>query len=206
MRVVIVDDDKLVCSSLKVILEANKEIIVAAVGNDGRQAVALFENHQPDVLLMDIRMEVMSGLDSAELILVKFPQAKILFLTTFSDDEYIIRALKMGARGYMLKQNFESIVPALRAVMIGHRVFGDEVVERIPVMLQEHRKPDFSRYGIHDKEAGLIALVAQGLNNKEIAEELYLSEGTIRNYLSIILEKLHLRDRTQLAVFFYKNH
>lgn len=147
----------------------------------------------------------MSGLDAAEIILSFDPAARILFLTTFSDDEYIIRALKMGARGYILKQNYESIVPSLKAVYNGQSVFGDDIVSRIPDMLQKNRKPDFSRYGISEKEAEIIALVAEGMNNKEIASALYLSEGTVRNYISVILEKLLLRDRTQLAVFYYKN-
>jgi DNA-binding NarL/FixJ family response regulator len=205
MRVVIVDDDKLVCASLKTILEANADITVVALGSDGRHAATIYEQHQPDVLLMDIRMGAVSGLDAAELIMSRNPHARVLFLTTFSDDEYIIRALKMGARGYMLKQSFESIVPALKAVMMGHSVFGEDIVDRIPRILREGSRPDFSSLGINDKEAELIALVAQGLNNKEIAEHLHLGEGTVRNYLSVILEKLHLRDRTQLAVFFYKN-
>jgi len=160
MKVVIVDDDKLVCASLKTILEAYKDISVAAVGYDGKQAATLFKMHQPDVMLMDIRMNDVSGLDAAELILSLNPQARVLFLTTFSDDEYIIRALKMGARGYMLKQNFESIVPALEAVMIGHSVFGDEIVGRIPRILQEGCRPDFLSFGISDREAELVALVA----------------------------------------------
>src|SRR5690606_7007044 len=122
------------------------------------------------------------------------PSARILFLTTFSDDEYIIRALKMGSRGYLLKQNYESIVPSLKAVYNGQSVFGDDIVSRIPTMLQKSRKPDFSKYGISEKEAEIITLVADGMNNKEIAATLYLSEGTVRNYLSVILEKLQLRD------------
>lgn len=205
MNVVIVDDDKLVGASLKIILEASGEVKVVGVGCNGQEAIALYELHKPDILLMDIRMDTMSGLDAAEKILSSDPAARILFLTTFSDDEYIIRALKMGSCGYMLKQNFESIMPALKAVYNGQSVFGDDIVSRIPTMLQKSHRPGFSRYGISEKEAEIIALVADGMNNKEIAGALYLSEGTVRNYLSVILEKLHLRDRTQLAVFYYKN-
>ena len=104
-----------------------------------------------------------------------------------------------------MKQNYESIVPSLKAVYNGQSVFGDDIVSRIPTMLQKSRKPDFSKYGISEKEAEIITLVADGMNNKEIAATLYLSEGTVRNYLSVILEKLQLRDRTQLTVFYYKN-
>ena len=201
MNVVVVDDDKLVGASLKTILEASGEVNVVGVGCSGQDAISLYERHKPDVLLLDIRMAGMSGLDAAEEILSSDPSARILFLTTFSDDEYIIRALKMGSRGYLLKQNYESIVPSLKAVYNGQSVFGDDIVSRIPTMLQKSRKPDFSKYGISEKEAEIITLVADGMNNKEIAATLYLSEGTVRNYLSVILEKLQLRDRTQLTVF-----
>jgi len=205
MKVVVVDDDKLVIASLKTILEASSEVQVVGIGCSGQEAIDLYKHHKPDILLMDIRMSGMSGLDAAETILSSDPAARILFLTTFSDDEYIIRALKMGARGYILKQNYESIVPSLKAVYNGQSVFGDDIVSRIPDMLRKNRKPDFSKYGISEKEAEIIVLVAEGMNNKEIASTLYLSEGTVRNYLSVILEKLQLRDRTQLAVFYYKN-
>jgi len=205
MKVVVVDDDKLVGVSLKTILEASGEVQVVGIGCSGQDAIDLYRHHKPDILLMDIRMSSMSGLDAAEIVLASDPAARILFLTTFSDDEYIIRALKMGARGYILKQNYESIVPSLKAVYNGQSVFGDDIVSRIPDMLRKNRKPDFSKYGISKKEAEIIVLVAEGMNNKEIASTLYLSEGTVRNYLSVILEKLQLRDRTQLAVFYYKN-
>lgn len=167
MNVVVVDDDKLAGASLKIILEASGEVKVPGVGCSGQEAIELFEHHHADILLMDIRMSGMSGLDAAERILASDPSARILFLTTFSDDGYIIAALKMGARGYLLKQNYESIVPSLKAVYNGQSVFGDEIVSRLPDMLQNNRRPDFSRYGISDKEAEIIALVSEGMNNKE---------------------------------------
>ena len=205
MRVIVVDDDKLVAISLKTILEADGGIAVVGTGYNGAEAIALYQEEKPDVLLMDIRMEGMSGLEAAEHILAEFPEARILFLTTFSDDEYIVKALSMGAKGYILKQDFEGIVPALKAVCGGQSVFGGEVVGKIPVLMQSKEEFDYSRYDVNEKEQALIELVAEGLSNKEIAEELFLSEGTVRNYISAILEKLALRDRTQLAVFYYKN-
>lgn len=205
MRVVVVDDDKLVAISLKTILEADEEIAVVGTGYNGEEAIALYEQHKPDVLLMDIRMGVMSGLEAAEHILKSNSEAKILFLTTFSDDEYIVKALSIGAKGYILKQDFEGIVPALKAVCGGQSVFGGEVMGKIPVLMQSKEEFDYSRYDISEKEKGIIELVADGFSNKEIAEKLYLSEGTVRNYISSVLEKLALRDRTQLAVFYYKN-
>lgn len=206
MRVLIVDDDRLVAISLKTILEADASVAVVGMGHDGKEAVHLYGELAPNVLLMDIRMDGMTGLEAAEQILVKDNAAKILFLTTFSDDEYIVKALNMGAKGYLLKQDFEGIVPALKAVDGGQSVFGGEIVGKIPVLLQTRGEADLREYDISEKEQGIIELVADGLSNREIAEKLFLSEGTVRNYISTILEKLSLRDRTQLAVFYYKNY
>lgn len=205
MKILVVDDDRLVCQSLRTIIEAQGDIDVIGMGHNGEEAIALYRQLKPDVLLMDIRMEVMTGLEAAAVILAADQTARILFLTTFLDDEYIIKALKMGAKGYIIKQDFESIVPSLRAVQIGQSVFGQDIVTKIPGLINqlEHREAD--RFDLSDKELELIDRVAQGLSNREIAESLYLSEGTVRNRISVILEKLNLRDRTQLAIFFYKN-
>lgn len=205
MNVLIVDDDRVVGISLKTILEAEPDITVPALGKDGAEAIALYKEHHPDILLIDIRMEGMNGLDAAATILATDPAAKILFLTTFSDDEYIIRALRLGAKGYLLKQDFESIVPALHAVYGGQNVFGSDVVKKIPDILSSPKEPDVSELPLNEKEIEIMKLVAEGLNNKEIAQNLFLSEGTVRNYLSSTLEKLALRDRTQLAIFYYKH-
>ncbi len=205
MNIIIVDDDRLVCVSLKTILEADTEISVIDTGTNGRQAIELYRRHKPDILLMDIRMDTMTGLDAGELLLREYPDARILYLTTFSDDAYIIRALKIGAKGYLLKQNFESIIPALKAVYTGQRVFGDEIVTRLPALIQGSATPGFSNFDLTEKEIELLVHIAQGLSNREISEALYLSEGTVRNYISLLLEKLNLRDRTQLAIFYYKN-
>ena len=205
MRVLIVDDDRLVCESLKIILQADPEIEVAGTGGGGREAVELFKKLMPDVLLMDIRMEGMTGLEAGEQILAEMPDARILYLTTFSDDEYIIKALRIGAKGYLLKQKLDNIAPALKAVYSGQSVFGSEIVTRLPKLMQNSQNTDYESYGISGKEQEIIALVAKGMNNREIAESLFLSEGTVRNYLSSILDKLDLRDRTQLAVFYF-NH
>lgn len=205
MKVLIVDDDKLVCVSLKVILESDRDIEVVAFGYNGEMAIKLYETLKPDILLIDIRMEIMTGLKGAEIILAKHKDAKILFLTTFLDDEYIIKALNIGSKGYLIKQNFESIIPCLKAVQAGQTVFGGEIITKIPSLIAEKSKLKFSNFDISEKEFEIIARVADGLNNKEISEKLFLSEGTIRNYISAILEKLNLRDRTQLAIFYYKN-
>lgn len=205
MNIIIVDDDCLVSGALKTILEVNGDIQVTAVGADGREAIELYRKYRPDVLLMDIRMKEMNGLDAAGEILREFPDAKILLLTTFSDDEYIIKALRLGAKGYLLKQDYASILPALRAVDSGQIVFGHEIVRKLPDLIQKKTLLDYSEYEINDREYEIIQWIAEGLSNKEIAAKMFLSEGTVRNYLSSILDKLSLRDRTQIAVFYYQH-
>ncbi len=205
MNVLIVDDDHIVSISLKTILEASGTIHVVGIGSNGHDAIKLYEIHQPDVILMDIRMDDMTGLEAADTILERHKKAKILFLTTFSDDDYIIRALNIGAKGYILKQDFDSIVPAIEAVGKGQSVFDGEIVSKLPNMISNQPAFDYEKAQITKKELEIIELVAEGLNNKEISEEVCLSEGTIRNYLSSIMEKLKVRDRTQLAIFYLKN-
>lgn len=202
MRTIIIDDDQLVVMSLKTILEADSRVEVAGVGYDGTDAVKLYTLHRPDVVLMDIQMRQMSGIEAAEQILKADSLARILFLTTFSDDDYIVRALSVGAKGYILKQDFNGIIPALMAVGQGQSVFGGEIAGRLPRLTQPRQEFDYTRYGISEKEREIIAAVAAGKSNREIADEFFLSEGTVRNYISTILDKLELRDRTQLAVFY----
>ena len=216
MRVLVVDDDVFVTMSLKTILESDSDIEVVAIGNNGEEAISLYNEHKPDVLLMDIRMDTMNGLDTAEKIFATEKTANILFLTTFSDDEYIIKALNLGARGYLLKQDFESIIPAIKAAYSGQSVFGGQIVSKLPSLMDKGASDNDSlslKNNIEDKvfpeditnkEIEVMEQVAKGLNNKEIAANLYLSEGTVRNYISTILEKLDLRDRTQLAIYYLK--
>ncbi|NLC18869.1 MAG: response regulator transcription factor [Clostridiales bacterium] len=206
MKILLVDDDKLVCSSLKIILSSDPEVSIAGIGYGGQEAIQLYMKLKPDILLMDIRMEGMSGLEAGEEILRRYPGAKILYLTTFLDDDYIIKALHIGAKGYMLKQDFDSLLPALKAVYAGQNVFGNEIITKLPNLLGRTGEAKMIRqYGISDKELEIIKKIAEGLSNREIAEQLFLSEGTIRNNISTILDKLNLRDRTQLAIFYYKN-
>lgn len=128
-----------------------------------------------------------------------------MLLTTFSDDEYIVKALKCGVKGYLLKQDYASILPAIRAVCTGQTVFGTQIISRLPELLERKSAFDYATYEITEKERAVMKLVADGKSNKEIAGEMFLSEGTIRNYISGILDKLNLRDRTQLAVFYLRN-
>ena len=205
MRILIIDDDNLALAYLKTILEAEPAIEVVRSGNSGQQAIELYQRIKPDVLLMDIRMDEMTGIEAAEEILAADKEAKILFLTTFSDDAYIAKAFQIGAKGYILKQNFDSIAPSVKAVCMGQRVFGDEIITKLPGLEGNRIKLGISKFNITEKEMEIIVQVANGLSNKEIAKALFLSEGTVRNYISVILEKLNLRDRTQLAVYYYKH-
>lgn len=209
MKVVIIDDDKLVAASLKTIVESDPEIEVLATGSSGQEAIDLYSKHNPDVLLSDIRMEGMTGLEAGDKILSLHPDAKLLYLTTFNDDEYIVKALSIGAKGYIIKQDFDSIIPSLKAVNSGQSVFGNEITEKLPNILSnketESTSFDFTAFDLTDQDAEIVKCVAEGLSNKEIADKLFLSEGTVRNYISNILSKLDLRDRTNLAIFYYKN-
>lgn len=206
MRVIIVDDDMLVAMSLKTILDIDEDIDIVATGNSGEKAIELYEEHEPDILLMDIRMANLTGLEAGEVILGKYKDARILYLTTFMDDEYIVKAIRLGAKGYILKQDFEGIAPAIKAVYRGQSVFGQEIVGRLPELMEKSNAASCQDYDLSEKENEIIADVADGLSNKEIAEKRFLSEGTVRNYISTILEKIDLRDRTQLAIFYLKGY
>ncbi|MBQ7470773.1 MAG: response regulator transcription factor [Pseudobutyrivibrio sp.] len=207
-RILLIDDDELITMSLEMIISAEEDFQVVGKGNSGKEAVKLYDELTPDILLMDIRMADMNGLEAAEVILEKHPDATILFLTTFSDDEYIVKALKLGVKGYLLKQDYKSLPVALHAAIDGQSVFGGAIVDKLPALMNKTDKGSGFNYqdkDITEKEYEVIQLVAEGFSNKEIAQKLFLSEGTVRNYLSTILEKLELRDRTQLAIFYLKN-
>lgn len=203
MKVIVIDDDQLVEMSLTTILCSDPDIEVVGSGHDGSDAVAFYKKLSPDVVLMDIQMKQMSGLDAAQRILHMDKNAKILLLTTFSDEEYIVKALEIGVKGYVLKQDFEAIIPSLKAVYGGQSVFGGEVMSKIPALQTSKRAFSYEEYDINEKEQEIIEQVAMGKSNREIARTLFLSEGTVRNYISSIFEKLSLRDRTQLVVFYY---
>ena len=264
IRTVVVDDDPFVRMSLQTILDAQDDIEICALGGSGEEAVDLYERERPDVLLMDIQMPGMGGLDAAELILGTHDDARIVFLTTFSDDEYIVRALRIGAKGYLVKQEVATIAPALRAVVAGQNVLGTEVLDRMDALMRAGTMPSSApatpsaapslrlspeasralragggfrreeKEGLHgagnrradlqgdamtgtpasgqassqeltERERAIVELVAEGLDNKEIAARLYLSEGTVRNHISAILQKLDLKNRTQLVVRYYRD-
>ncbi|BBM17159.1 DNA-binding response regulator [Enterococcus avium] len=207
IRVAVVDDDRLVTESLSTILESTGEIKVVGSAYSANEAVSLYLKEKPDVLLTDIRMGENTGIDAAKEIFKHHPEAAILSLTTFSDDNYIREALSIGIKGYLIKQDLASILPAIKAVNNGQSVFGTEIVGKLNTFLREGRSAfNEHEYLLSERERSILLQVANGKNNKEIAKELFLSEGTVRNNISQLLEKLEVRDRTQLAIFYYKNY
>lgn len=216
MRIAIVDDDPIVCQSLETILTATDTADVLWSANDGGAAIRRYfespENH-PDILLIDIQMPGMNGLDAAREILTKDPAARILFLTTFSDQAYIEQAMRLGTKGYLIKQDVAAIAPALHAVMAGQVVLGAEVLGKLTERTPNPADSDDSRDTadsieglLGEREREITALVAEGLDNRDIAARLFLSEGTVRNRISAILDKLGLTNRTQLAILWLNAH
>jgi len=204
ITVVIIDDDPFVTTSLQTILESTEEIRVLGIGHCAKDAIDLYETHRPDVLLTDIRMPEQTGIDAAKEILAKFPHAILLLLTTFKDEEYIREAFSIGVKGYLIKQNLQAIIPSVKASYNGQVVFGNEIVETFTQLMKNEPSID-NQDSFSEREFAIIKEVAAGKNNKEIADALYLSDGTVRNYISQLLEKLGLRDRTQLAIYFYQH-
>ncbi|MCR9036422.1 response regulator [Tractidigestivibacter montrealensis] len=207
MRVIVVDDDAIVVRSLSTILGAEPDIEVAGTGTSGEEAVSLFSMCEPDVVLMDIQMPGVDGLSAAEKILAANPAARVVFLTTFSDDDYIVRALRLGARGYLIKQDVGTIAPALRSVMAGQSVLEGEVLARAAALSADCVRPQREEpemRGLTEREREVVRAIADGMSNVEVAAALYMSEGTVRNHISSILAKLGLRNRTQIAVYYYR--
>lgn len=219
MRIAIVDDDPIVCQSLETILAATGAGDVLWTANDGDAAVRRYfetPSSHPDVLLIDIQMPGRDGLDAAREILARDPAARILFLTTFSDRNYIAQAMDLGAKGYLIKQDVAAVAPALQAVMAGQVVLGAEVLGKLTGAADPSgTDPAHAAEGVPggsldallgERERDIAALVAEGLDNRDIAATLYLSEGTVRNRISAILDKLGLANRTQLAIAWINGH
>ncbi|MFR2032034.1 MAG: response regulator [Collinsella sp.] len=207
MRLIVVDDDRLVVDSLKIILGAQPQIEVVGTGANGDDAVALTPSTH-DIALLDIQMPGRDGLSAAREILERDPAARVVFLTTFSDDEYIVSALKLGARGYLIKTDVAAIPPALAQVMDGKRVLEGKAIEDInfdgaDVEAGAARRPA-AFASLTDREFEVAELIARGLDNKEIAATAYMGEGTVRNHISSILAKMGLRNRTQIAIAYLR--
>ncbi|MBZ9685525.1 response regulator transcription factor [Clostridium estertheticum] len=206
MKIIIVDDDGLIRDSLKLLIELEEDMEVIGTAKNGMEAFELCKANNPDIVLMDIRMPVMDGVLGTKLIKENFHDIKVVLLTTFKDDEYIREAVMNGAEGYILKnQSSDSIIESLRTVFKGNVVFEKDIISSIKGMLKEENKKEPSHFNLSEREFEILALISDGLSNKEIAEKLFLGEGTVRNYITNVLGKLWLRDRTQLAIFYLKN-
>lgn len=212
IRVLLVDDQDILVQGLKLILGTEEDIEICGTANDGKKAYEVCKWNRPDVVLMDIQMPEMNGVEATAIIKKQFPDIKIIVLTTFNDDQYIYDALKNGASGYMLKDTSPAeIAKAVRTVYNGGALIQSEVavkvIDKFSQLAKETvDKPIDSKVELlTEREIEICKLIAEGKNNQEIAEELFLSQGTVKNHITRILIKLDLRDRTQLAVFTIKN-
>lgn len=205
IRVLIVDDVKILCQGLSVTLKQDREIEVIGEVYNGKDAVAFCDKEQPDIVLMDMRMPEYDGAYATSMIKKKHPDIKVLVLTTFDDEETVKAALQSGADGYILKEmEDEIIISSVKSVYHGVNVLGNTVFS----MMKESAKESQScaeNKDINKRERELLVFISKGYNNKEIAQKLSLAEGTVRNGISKLLEKLELKDRTQLAIYAVKN-
>jgi len=211
IKVMLVDDEQLIRSGLKIMLETYPDIEVIHQAGNGREAFECCQMEVPDVVLMDIRMPVSTGIEGTKLIKEAYPEVKIVMVTTFQDTEYIVEAMQYGASGYLLKDSsYEAIYDGIKVALSGKVVMDATVSEKLVMQPKAQttteQQTDISSLGLTEREIELIRLVSQGLNNKEISEALFLSEGTVKNNISTILSKLALRDRTQLVIFAYDHH
>jgi len=199
MKLIIVDDDELIRESLTLTLTLEDDIEVVGVAEDGGRAIALCEKEKPDIVLMDIRMPHIDGIGATRLIKERFPTIKIMMLTTFADKANIQQALSAGADGYLLKTDeIETIAGKLRALMSDVGILDADVLKQLT------RPVNPLMDSLSTRERDITRLVAQGLTNKEIANQLFLSEGTVRNKILMIMEKLDVNNRTQLGIAYYE--
>ena len=208
IRLIIADDEMLIRTGLKIMLEASGNVEVLALAENGRAAFEACTIHRPDVVLMDIRMPESNGIEGTKLIKEAFPEVKVLIVTTFQDTEYIVEAVQNGASGYLLKDSSpDAILDGIKVALSGKVVMDTVISEALltNTSVEKEESFDAEKWGLTTREVELIAQVAKGLSNKEIAQTLFLSEGTVKNNISTILSKLELRDRTQLVIFAYEN-
>lgn len=209
IKVLIADDQELIRQSLKIVLNDRENIEVTDAVANGQEVILSVRKNKPDVILMDIRMPKMDGVQCTKIIKENYSDIKIIILTTFDDDEYVYNALKFGASGYLLKGvSMDELANAISTVQSGRAMINPDIATKVLNLFSKMAKADFSiqvgKEGIEEltkTEWKIIEQVEYGSSNKEIAESLKLSEGTVRNYLSAILNKLDLRDRTQLAIW-----
>ena len=209
MKLIIADDQELLRESLKIVLSMDPEIEIIATCPDGKAVLDVMKREVADVILMDIRMPVMDGVYCTKLLKTDWPQTKVIILTTFDDDDFVFSALKYGASGYLLKGvGMDELIHAIKTVHSGGALINPNIASKVVSFFSEMGTPErfitvdeSGKKEITATEWKVVSLIGLGLSNKEIASKLFLSEGTVRNYLSSILAKLMLRDRTQLAIW-----
>jgi DNA-binding NarL/FixJ family response regulator len=203
IRLLIVDDQEIFRQGLAALLSVEDNLEVLGQASNGEEAIALTEQLQPDVILMDVRMPVCDGVVATGKIHQRFPWIKILVLTTFDDDEYIWRSLQAGALGYLLKRTpSQQIATAIRSVHQGYSQLGPTIAPKVFAQLKPTTNRKIDELDLLSKrEIEVLQLVGQGQNNQEIAQTLHLTEGTVKNYITTILSKLGMRDRIQVALW-----
>lgn len=208
IKVLIVDDQLLVRQGLATLLALEEDLEIVGQAGDGEEAISQVGFLQPDVVLMDMRMPKKTGVEATQEIQKRYPAVKVLVLTTYDEDELIVGALKAGAAGYLLKDSpSEKLATAIRAVKEGYTQLSPSVTPKVVSLMHgssKEKKDDLLK-AFSEREIEVIELIAKGLSNKEIAETLYITQGTVKNYVTKILGQLNLRDRTQLAVWVKDN-
>ncbi len=212
IKVLIVDDQQLVRDGIKALLEIKEDFEIVGTAADGQQAIDTIKDMAVDIILMDIRMPGMGGIEATRLIKKTHPNTRVLMLTTFNNDDYIIKAIKAGAIGYLLKDiPKDDLAESIRLAHRGVSQFSSDTIG----MLVEHNllrdtevnnEPSEELSLLNEKEYEILCMIAEGYSNREIAEELFFTEGTVKNYVSKILGTLHLRDRVQAAIFAVQNN
>lgn len=209
IKVLIADDQELIRQSLSIILGLKEEISVVGGVGDGTEVLEFIAKEKPDIILMDIRMPTMDGVECTKIVKEKYPEIKIIVLTTFDDDKYVFSALKYGASGYLLKGiSVDELEKAIHVVYSGGAMINPEIASKVVELFSEMAQQNYDVMieaenieKINDMEWDIIKDVGHGMSNKEIADHIGLTEGTVRNYISTILKKIRLRDRTQLAIW-----
>lgn len=203
MRVIICDDQALIRDSLEMLLSLDKDIDVVGQAQDGAEALELVAQHRPDLVLMDLKMPGMNGIEATRQIRTHYPAVKVLVLTTFDDDEWVFDAIRAGAAGYLLKDTpREGVIQAVKGTVEGKSFVDPAVAGKLlgQVASQQTQPTTLITAKLTEREVDVLRLLARGLTNADIATRLYLSEGTVRNHVSAILAKLEVSDRTQAAV------